>query len=53
MLLILSYQLPYPKSSLLTLVSAFMGYDIMTQAYKTAIERKYNFLSYGDSMYIS
>lgn len=42
-----------PKSSLLTLVSAFMGYDLMTQAYKTAIESKYNFLSYGDSMYIS
>ncbi|HOU76289.1 MAG TPA: tRNA preQ1(34) S-adenosylmethionine ribosyltransferase-isomerase QueA [Candidatus Dojkabacteria bacterium] len=41
-----------PKSSLLTLVSAFMGYDLMIKAYQEAIEKKYNFLSYGDSMII-
>jgi len=41
-----------PKSSLLTLVSAFMGYDLMIKGYKEAIQKKYNFLSYGDSMLI-
>jgi S-adenosylmethionine:tRNA ribosyltransferase-isomerase len=32
------------------LVSAFIGYDNMQLIYKTAIEEKYRFLSYGDAM---
>ena len=39
-----------PKSSLLMLVSAFIGYDNMKNIYKTAVEKKYRFLSYGDAM---
>ena len=39
-----------PQSSLLMLVSAFIGYDNMKQIYKTAIDKKYRFLSYGDAM---
>ena len=39
-----------PQSSLLMLVSAFIGYDNMKHIYKTAIEKKYRFLSYGDAM---
>jgi len=39
-----------PKSSLLMLVSAFIGYDNMKQLYKIAINEKYRFLSYGDAM---
>lgn len=41
-----------PKSSLLVLVSSFMGHNLMKKAYNLAIENKYNFLSYGDSMLI-
>ncbi|MDC0347907.1 tRNA preQ1(34) S-adenosylmethionine ribosyltransferase-isomerase QueA [Gammaproteobacteria bacterium] len=39
-----------PQSSLLMLVSAFIGYDNMRHIYKTAIDEKYRFLSYGDAM---
>jgi len=39
-----------PQSSLLMLVSAFIGYDNMRDIYKTAINKKYRFLSYGDAM---
>ena len=39
-----------PKSSLLMLVAAFVGYEKMMDIYKTAIEREYRFLSYGDAM---
>jgi S-adenosylmethionine:tRNA ribosyltransferase-isomerase len=39
-----------PKSSLLMLVSAFIGYDNMQELYRTAIEKNYRFLSYGDAM---
>ena len=39
-----------PKSSLLMLVSAFIGYDNMKEIYRTAIDKKYRFLSYGDAM---
>ena len=38
------------QSSLLMLVSAFIGYDNMKHIYKTAVDRKYRFLSYGDAM---
>ena len=39
-----------PKSSLLMLVSAFIGIEKMFQIYQYAIEEKYRFFSYGDAM---
>ena len=39
-----------PQSSLLMLVSAFIGYDNMKHIYKTAVDERYRFLSYGDAM---
>ena len=39
-----------PQSSLLMLVSAFVGYDNMKHIYKIAVDKKYRFLSYGDAM---
>ena len=39
-----------PKSSLLMLVAAFIGYEKMMEIYKTAVEKEYRFLSYGDAM---
>ncbi|MBC7189278.1 S-adenosylmethionine:tRNA ribosyltransferase-isomerase, partial [Candidatus Aerophobetes bacterium] len=41
-----------PRSSLLLLVSAFVGREKLMRAYREAIERKYRFLSYGDAMLI-
>jgi len=42
-----------PKSTLLMLVSAFAGGDIIRQAYAHAITQQYRFFSYGDAMFIS
>ena len=39
-----------PKSSLLMLVAAFIGYKKMMDIYKIAIAEEYRFLSYGDAM---
>ncbi len=41
-----------PKSSLLIMVCAFGGYDLVMEAYETAIKEEYRFFSYGDSMLI-
>ena len=41
-----------PKSTLLMMVSAFCGHDLMMKAYKEAIQEKYRFYSYGDAMLI-
>ena len=41
-----------PKSTVLMLASAFAGWDHLRRAYDHAINAKYNFLSYGDSMLI-
>ena len=41
-----------PKSSLLMLISAFAGREKVMAAYQEAIEEKYRFFSYGDSMLI-
>jgi len=41
-----------PESTLMMLVSAFAGYDNIMNAYKIAVDRKYRFFSYGDSMVI-
>ena len=40
------------QSTLLMMVSAFMGYDLMREAYDIAIKEKYRFFSYGDAMLI-
>ena len=41
-----------PESTLIMLVSAFLGYDNTMNAYKTAVEREYRFFSFGDAMLI-
>lgn len=41
-----------PKSTLIMLVSAFAGKELLTKAYQEAIDRKYRFYSYGDAMLI-
>ena len=41
-----------PKSTVLMLASAFAGWDNLRKAYKHAVDEKYHFLSYGDSMLI-
>lgn len=42
-----------PESTLIMLVSAFMGYDNTMNAYKTAVEESYRFFSFGDAMFIA
>ena len=42
-----------PKSTLVMLVSALAGKDNILNAYKVAVEDKYRFFSFGDSMMIS
>jgi len=41
-----------PKSTLLMMVSAFMGHELMEKAYKEAVKEKYKFYTYGDAMLI-
>ena len=41
-----------PKSTLIMLISAFGGKEFIFEAYKKAIEEKYRFYSFGDSMFI-
>ncbi|MEP6706177.1 MAG: tRNA preQ1(34) S-adenosylmethionine ribosyltransferase-isomerase QueA [Pyrinomonadaceae bacterium] len=41
-----------PQSSLLVLVAAFAGLDLVLQAYRHAVEAEYRFYSYGDCMLI-
>ena len=41
-----------PKSTLVMLVSAFMGREFTLECYKHAVEEKYRFFSFGDSMFI-
>ncbi len=44
---------PALESTLIMLVSAFAGYQHTMNAYKTAVEQKYRFFSYGDAMFIT
>ncbi len=37
-----------PESTLIMLVSAFLGYDNTMKAYQTAVKKKYRFFSFGD-----
>jgi len=41
-----------PESTLLMLVSAFGGYELMKEAYRVAVQERYRFFSYGDAMLI-
>ncbi len=41
-----------PKSTLLMLVSAFAGRDLILRAYQEAVRERYRFYSYGDCMLI-
>lgn len=41
-----------PKSTLIMLVSAFMGREFTLEVYKHSIEEKYRFFSFGDAMFI-
>jgi S-adenosylmethionine:tRNA ribosyltransferase-isomerase len=42
-----------PRSTLLMLVCAFAGRQLMLDAYRYAVQQEYRFFSYGDAMYIS
>lgn len=42
-----------PRSTLLVMTAAFLGYDKMMAAYKEALRADYRFASYGDAMFIS
>ncbi|MCL5257314.1 MAG: tRNA preQ1(34) S-adenosylmethionine ribosyltransferase-isomerase QueA [Chloroflexi bacterium] len=42
-----------PRSSLVLLVSAFAGRDLIRRAYAEAIREKYRFFSFGDAMFIA
>ena len=41
-----------PNSTLLALLMAFAGIDLVKQAYRHAVEREYRFYSYGDAMFV-
>ncbi|MGI5901301.1 MAG: tRNA preQ1(34) S-adenosylmethionine ribosyltransferase-isomerase QueA [Desulfitobacteriia bacterium] len=42
----------FPRSTLLMLVSAFAGLDLIRQAYEIAVKEQYRFFSFGDAMFI-
>ncbi len=42
-----------PKSTLIMMISSFSSTELIKNAYKEAIENKYRFFSFGDSMFIS
>jgi len=41
-----------PKSTLIMMISAFAGRDLIMRAYEEAVRSEYRFYSYGDSMLI-
>jgi S-adenosylmethionine:tRNA ribosyltransferase-isomerase len=41
-----------PQSPMMMMVAAYAGYDFLIEAYKEAIDKKYNFFTYGDAMLI-
>jgi len=41
-----------PKSTLLVMIAAFAGLDVVKQVYAEAVQQKYRFYSYGDAMLI-
>ncbi len=42
----------FPKSSLMIMVSTFVGYDLLMEMYNTAVKEEYNFGTYGDAMFV-
>ena len=48
--LVTNFHMPY--STMLMMVAAFGGYDLVMKAYKEAVEQKYRFGCYGDAMLI-
>ena len=49
-MLVSNFHLPY--STLLMMVSAFTGYNLLFDAYRIAVKEKYRFGTYGDAMLI-
>jgi S-adenosylmethionine:tRNA ribosyltransferase-isomerase len=41
-----------PKSPMVMMISAFLGYDFTKEVYQVAIDKKYKFFTYGDAMLI-
>ncbi|MGO9455260.1 MAG: tRNA preQ1(34) S-adenosylmethionine ribosyltransferase-isomerase QueA [Candidatus Binataceae bacterium] len=41
-----------PRTTVLALVMALAGHDLILEAYREAVRRRYRFLSYGDAMLI-
>ena len=41
-----------PQSTLMMMVSAFTGFDLLMKAYKVAVKEKYKFFTYGDALLI-
>jgi len=41
-----------PKSSLIIMIAAFGGYDLIMKAHEEAVKEEYRFFSYGDAMLI-
>ena len=41
-----------PESTLMMMVTAFAGYDVIMNAYRWAVRQRYRFFSYGDAMLI-
>ncbi len=48
--LVSNFHMPY--STMLMMVSAFGGYDLVKKAYETAVKEGYKFGAYGDAMLI-
>ncbi len=42
-----------PKSTLLMMICALAGYDLIMKAYKEAVKEKYRFFSFGDCMFLT
>ena len=41
-----------PQSPMMMMVAAYAGYDFLLEAYREAVDKKYNFFTYGDAMLI-
>ncbi len=41
-----------PQSTLLLMIASLIGYDILIQCYKIAIQQEYQFYSFGDGMFV-
>lgn len=42
-----------PKSTLIMMITALGGYDLIMHAYKEAVKEKYRFFSFGDCMFLT